>query len=92
MSARHRKHYDLHQERRCERKERFDCLEDAAVRQKQLWENNKFRLVIYQCPFGEHFHLSKELREPAVQMFKILRAKAMREQLSTHLSMSSPNG
>ena len=92
MSARHRKSYELRQQRICDKKERFDCIEEAQKRQAHAWEHNALHLVIYVCPFGEHFHLSRQLREPAIEQFKRLRAEALREQLATHLSIGSPNG
>lgn len=92
MSARHRKSYELRQQRICSKKEHFACLEDAQKRQAHAWEHNALHLVIYVCPFGEHFHLSRQLRQPAIDQFKMLRAQAIKEQLATHLSIGSPNG
>ena len=84
MSARHRQSYELNQIRICQKKVRYDTLAQAAEGQKHVWDNDKLRLVIYVCPHGEdHFHLSKELRDPAIKQFRIMRDRAMREQKCT---------
>lgn len=80
MSARHRKSYELRQQRICSKKECFATIEEARIRQAHAQEHNKLRLVIYMCQFGEHFHLSRKLRETAILEFKKLRSDAIKEQ------------
>lgn len=85
MSARHRKSYELRQQRICSKKETFACIEEAQKRQAHAWKHNALHLVIYICPFGEHFHLSRQLREPAIAQFKNIRSQALKENTMDYL-------
>ena len=88
MSARHRQSYELNQIRICQKKIRYNTLEEAAEGLKHAWDNNKMRLVVYLCQHGEyHFHLSRELRDPAIKQFRIMRDRAMREQKSAAMGI-----
>jgi hypothetical protein len=80
MSGRHRHSYELRQQRICSKKERFASIEDARERQAHAQKNNGLKLVIYQCLFGEHFHLSRQMRDPAITQFRIMQDRALREQ------------